>query len=272
VSAPLSASAFRHEHLADIDSTNAELLRRAQRQSVHGLALSADFQSAGRGQRGRTWRAGRGDSVLLSVAWAFPKAQRIDGLSLAVGVAVCEAIDALQCGSGRPLLKWPNDLLLATPSSSSLGKLGGILIETMSIDNDQRIAVIGMGVNVVTPETTSTVSASHVDPTQELSTAALLSMASNSAEAIRERLIERLLITLSASLQQFRDHGFSAFRERWWQRRAFAEEPVQVLAPDGTTLHGRIAGLTEHGALVIDGVRGRHTLVSGTVSLRPLTL
>ncbi len=266
-----SAHGFQHTHCAEIDSTNAELLRRAQNGVIHRTALSADFQTTGRGQRGRTWRARRGEAVLLSVAWTFPKTTRLDGLSLAVGVAVSEAIDASDFGAHNLLLKWPNDLLRPEPNGIALGKLGGILIETTPTQADQRTAVIGVGINLLAPERLSDTHAAPDDAPAEMPAAALLSATSEVTEPARNALIDRLLSALGASLQRFSDQGFAPFQARWWQRRAFAGDSIQVLVPDGTTRTGVIAAITEQGALVIETADGRHTLVSGAVSLRPLT-
>ncbi|HEY5861585.1 MAG TPA: hypothetical protein VIX61_00730, partial [Casimicrobiaceae bacterium] len=45
------------EIVDQIDSTSSELLRRASRRDIHGSLLAAEWQSAGRGRRGRAWSA-----------------------------------------------------------------------------------------------------------------------------------------------------------------------------------------------------------------------
>ena len=40
-----------------VDSTSTELLRRAARRDIHGALLAAEWQTAGRGRRGRVWTA-----------------------------------------------------------------------------------------------------------------------------------------------------------------------------------------------------------------------
>ncbi|TAG47083.1 MAG: biotin--[acetyl-CoA-carboxylase] ligase [Betaproteobacteria bacterium] len=275
----LSPTSFRHEHVEAIDSTNAELRRRAPNEPIHGLALSAGFQTEGRGQRGRRWFAERDQAVLLSVAWAFPQSRRLDGLSLAIGVAVAEAISALDvpgvANAANVQLKWPNDLLLARPGDIGVGKLGGILIESVPLaaqptqKDGARLAIIGIGINIVLPQRT-------VEPLQPtdapaaLPPAALLAESQGHINTLRQHLTELLLSALWHALNTFSDQGFAAFRERWWLRRAFADQSVQVIAPDGATVDGVITELTDTGALVISTALGRHTLVSGAVSLRPL--
>jgi BirA family biotin operon repressor/biotin-[acetyl-CoA-carboxylase] ligase len=95
---------------AKIDSTNAELQRRDAAESG-ALVCLAESQSAGRGRRGRSWVSPFASSIYLSAAWQFEGgAEVLEGLSLAVGVALGEAITAHR-RPGSPALKWPNDLL-----------------------------------------------------------------------------------------------------------------------------------------------------------------
>ena len=92
-----------------IDSTNAELARCPK--PAHGARVAlAEYQSAGRGRRGRRWISPFGSSIYCSVAWTFQGgAESLQGLSLAVGVCLCDALEAL--GVTGLTLKWPNDVL-----------------------------------------------------------------------------------------------------------------------------------------------------------------
>jgi BirA family transcriptional regulator, biotin operon repressor / biotin---[acetyl-CoA-carboxylase] ligase len=264
-----SRTQFVHEHLSSIDSTNAELLRRAQAQSIHGQALSADVQTAGRGQRGRLWHANAGDALLLSVGWHFARGESIDGLSLAVGVIVARA--AQRFASERITLKWPNDLLL-----DDRAKLGGILIETVQNNGDERIAVIGIGINVRPPEIEAIRRVSNAH--DALPAAALLSgvhpRGADGALIVRNALAQSLLDELERALPIFAKEGLQAFRDDWWARRAYADLRVRVLAAESmqaaSAISGSIVDLQESGALVIDDGRTLHTLHSALISIRPI--
>src|SRR6266481_3567028 len=54
-----------------IDSTNSEMLRRHPGADIHGLVLAAEWQTAGRGRRGRHWAAVIGGSLTFSLGWRF---------------------------------------------------------------------------------------------------------------------------------------------------------------------------------------------------------
>ncbi len=96
--------------LETIDSTNAEAMRQVVAGAGAGLVCSAEQQSAGRGRRGRTWVSPFARNLYLSVVWQYHQgAAALEGLSLAVGVAVARALAA----NGLPAvqLKWPNDVV-----------------------------------------------------------------------------------------------------------------------------------------------------------------
>jgi BirA family transcriptional regulator, biotin operon repressor / biotin---[acetyl-CoA-carboxylase] ligase len=260
------------EHLASIDSTNAELLRRVAAQSIHATAISADMQSAGRGQRGRRWHAAAGDALLLSVGWEFDATIRLDGLSLAVGVAVARA--AQRFAAGRVTLKWPNDLLL-----DDRAKLGGVLIETVPNlrgEINTRAAIIGIGINIRPPQREAW---DRVLARQALPAAALLSTLqpreADGAPIVCEALKQTLLTELAHTLPEFATHGFAAFKDEWWSRRAYSEKRVQLFTAEDASLsqraiHGKIADVAENGALIIDDGHTLHTLHSNSLSLRPI--
>jgi BirA family transcriptional regulator, biotin operon repressor / biotin---[acetyl-CoA-carboxylase] ligase len=260
------------EGLASVDSTNAELLRRGAQQSIHAKAISADVQSAGRGQRGRHWQAAAGDALLLSVGWEFDATVRLEGLSLVIGVAAARA--AQRFAAGRVTLKWPNDLLV-----DDRAKLGGILIETVPNvrrDSYGRTAVIGIGINVRQPQLANWNRALAREP---LPAAALLSTLhqreADGATIVCGALKQTLLEELARALPLFAARGFAAFKDEWWAHRAYAEKRIQLFSSDATSpaqqaIHGKIVDVEENGALVIDDGRTLHTLHSNSLTLRPI--
>ncbi len=270
----MSSSPFSTEHLQQVDSTNAELLRRAASHSIHALAVTADVQLAGRGQRGRRWHAAPGDALLLSVGWEFAPSVRLDGLSLAVGVAVARA--AAPFSQQRITLKWPNDLLV-----DDQAKLAGILVETVNGFADKRAAVIGIGVNVRPPLSPDFPAPTGHSALAALPAAALVSSllprVADGAPIIISALKQSILAELSSVLPEFAAHGFSAFRDEWWSRRAYASVAVQLTSLDVSpalsqtmnSISGRLHDLDPNGALIINDGRSLHTLHSGLLSMRP---
>jgi BirA family biotin operon repressor/biotin-[acetyl-CoA-carboxylase] ligase len=118
------------ELVPEIDSTNAELLRRAAGGAAHGSVLVADHQTAGRGRLDRRWEAAPGDALLVSVLLR-PVLERPRWflLTFAAGLA------AVDVAGGA--LKWPNDVVVGAR------KLAGVLAESSG-----DAVVVGMGLNL----------------------------------------------------------------------------------------------------------------------------
>ena len=201
------------------------------------------------------WQAALGEALLCSVAWQFSRNCALDGMSLAVGVMVAEALTIASPAhtAGELQLKWPNDLLL-----NGTYKLGGILIETVASVHATRTAVIGIGINLKTPVLTAT--------TQGLAPIGLNDGFCVSQQ--RDQLLEAVLASLNIGLALFERDGFEAFQQRWWARCAYLRQNVCARLPSGELITGRIQAVTERGALVIESQLGTHTLISGEVSLR----
>ncbi len=126
------------QRVAECDSTNTQALAHL-RAGGGPLLLVAERQTAGRGRLGRAWHSEAGAALTCSLALALPAELELSGLSLAVGVAVA---DALEPEASEIALKWPNDLFLRG------AKLGGILIETTALASGERGVVIGLGLNL----------------------------------------------------------------------------------------------------------------------------
>jgi len=127
------------EVVAEITSTNDELLRRGEAGAPEGTLLFAESQTAGRGQFQRPWssaaRLGLWFSLLLRLQI---NDTTIPSLSAFAAVALVNTLQKLgisNCG-----IKAPNDVLIGGR------KVAGILVETRPGRNP--FAVIGIGLNV----------------------------------------------------------------------------------------------------------------------------
>jgi len=235
-----------------VDSTSSELLRRAARQAVYRQVLVAEWQTAGRGRRGRGWTAVAGGSLTFSLGWRFEQgAGFLAGLSLAVGVALGRALDA--AGFKDVQLKWPNDLVYRHC------KIGGILIEISGDALGPALAVIGVGLNMRLPP-----AARHhiAQPVTDLASI------DRERALDRNRLLAFILAELYAMLERYARDGFAPFVAEWQRRHPLQKKPVRVVLPDGSVAAGEVVGVDASGALVLDQRGRRLRFVSGEVSLR----
>lgn len=170
-----------HRH-ATLDSTNSEAFRLAEAGAPHLTAVSAEFQTAGRGQPGREWWMPEGQGALISVlARRLPPGLPFGELTQRAGWAMARALEA---ASGAKIsIKPPNDLLIGGK------KVGGILCEARWKAEDLLCAVLGVGVNVNVREfpepLRATATSLAIETGRELDRAAL-------AEALIEALREML--------------------------------------------------------------------------------
>jgi BirA family biotin operon repressor/biotin-[acetyl-CoA-carboxylase] ligase len=108
----------------------------------HGAAFFAHSQTAGKGQRGKTWQSEPGSNIALSVVADSSFLSVSDAFLLSIGVALA-AHDVIHRYTGdETRLKWPNDLYWRDR------KAGGILIENSIRGQSWPWSVIGIGINV----------------------------------------------------------------------------------------------------------------------------
>lgn len=245
------AGRFDVDALADCDSTNSELLRRMERGAPAGTVLVADRQSAGRGRRGRSWLSSPEAGLTFSLLWRFPpNSPPPGGLSLVVGLALAETLTGL--GARGLGLKWPNDVLARR--GDAFAKLAGILIE-LAGDRRGWQAVIGIGLNLATPP-------------GELGQAAAGLAELCDAPPDRHTLLAALLAGLLPRLDAFATTGFAGQKLAWEGYHAWQDQPVQILADDGSRRFGHCRGVDDDGSLWLETATGRERILSGDVSLR----
>ena len=263
------------EVVASIGSTNTELLSRARQSPVDGAKpalLVAEQQTAGRGRQGKAWQSATGPAALgasLTFSLALPLAPADwSGLSLAVGLALAEALDPPEGASTPRLgLKWPNDLILLDDGgrAAHIGrKLGGILIETVQL-GPQRLAVLGIGLNIqpLPPH----------NPANPPAEAPVLSWGRACVQELQPGLdapatLARVLPPLVRAMQAFEAQGFAPLQAAYARRDVLAGRDVATTLPG--LPRGRADGVDATGTLWLHTDAGRQPVASGEVSLRPL--
>lgn len=209
-----------------------------------GTAVLAGEQLQGRGSRGRMWHSPPG-GLWLSVLFRPPAAEGIEVISLRVGLAVAEAIEAQL---SRPLqLKWPNDLMLEGR------KVGGVLCEARWQGEALGWVGVGLGMNVRNriPEELDAVA---------VSLSAL--MPKIKVEDVVEPVLAAIR-TLDLGSGRLSPAELNRFLHRDWLRGRTIREPVR----------GEVTGIGEDGALLVRTASGSDvSLRSGTVEMAAASL
>jgi BirA family transcriptional regulator, biotin operon repressor / biotin---[acetyl-CoA-carboxylase] ligase len=156
--------------LATCGSTSDEAARMARAGAAHGTIVVADRQTSGRGRLGRTWVSPPGNLYLSAVLRLPLPPAHVPGVTLAIGIGVCDAIRHFLPPDRRVDLKWPNDVVVAgPPATASAGasvpmserpgppagaldgaikKVAGVLVEAQSQGGRVDAVIAGIGVNL----------------------------------------------------------------------------------------------------------------------------
>jgi len=135
---------FEKEFVSEVDSTNAELIRRLQKQTLNeGFLLQAGFQTGGKGQGGTVWESEKGKNLLFSFMLR-PKFLDITKqfyITIITSLALVDAVKNLVFDD-TVKIKWPNDIYVGDK------KIAGVLIENAIQGNQFEWVVVGIGLNV----------------------------------------------------------------------------------------------------------------------------
>ena len=235
-----------------IDSTNTYARQLAEKNSVSGLVILAEQQTGGRGRRGKSWVSPFAANIYLSIVWDFEQgAEALEGLSLAVGVAVRRALIAH--GVQGVKLKWPNDIYVEQK------KLGGILLEMIGDPAGHCSVVIGVGLNVSMPVSqASAIDQDWTDVATEL----------QDKLPARNKLAAELISEILPLLGTFQEQGFAAYRDEWQAADAFYGQPAVISTPKQSTA-GIVKGVGINGALRLELDSGNiESFIGGELSLR----
>ncbi|MGZ8236976.1 MAG: bifunctional biotin--[acetyl-CoA-carboxylase] ligase/biotin operon repressor BirA [Methylobacter sp.] len=233
-----------------IDSTNRYLVERSQNNGLSGSVCFAEYQTAGKGRRGRQWVSPYGSNIYLSILWRFQQGPAaISGLSLAIGVAVIRALRQHQISDIG--LKWPNDIY------SQGKKLGGILVEVSGETDGPCSAVIGLGLNLFLPETQAEgITQAWTD----------LSKITGQSQLSRNQLAGILLNHLLPVIAEYESVGIQAYLDEWRSYDCLSGKSATLFIGQ-QQFEGIVQGIDDNGMLLIKRPDGNvQTFASGEVS------
>lgn len=223
-----------------ISSTNEFISRQIEQLKKGDLCL-AEYQTAGRGRRGRQWLSPFAGQLIFSFYWTIDPKKTLDGLSLVIGLAIAEALNVK--------VKWPNDILL------SGRKLGGILIEIINNKNGLLNLVIGIGINVKLPQSTE-ISQPYAQLTEQ------------DPDIDRETILIKVIQRIYSRLAQFEEKGIDEeFMQQWINHNEFFGDEVNVFTEQGA-ISGIEQGIDKRGYLKVITDEGERYFNAGEVSLR----
>ncbi|APC13919.1 MULTISPECIES: bifunctional biotin--[acetyl-CoA-carboxylase] ligase/biotin operon repressor BirA [Providencia] len=236
-----------------INSTNQYMLERIPSLKSGDTCL-AEYQSAGRGRRGRQWVSPFGCNLYLSMYWKLDQGPAAAiGLSLVVGIVIAETLNKIS--QEKVKVKWPNDLYMNDK------KLAGILVELTGKTGDAAHIIIGIGINIGMNK--NNIESSNTI-TQEWS-----SLRDEVEDIERNELSVNIIKALRESLVIFENEGLKPFLDRWFKLDNFLNRDVKLLIGNDI-ITGVERGINEQGALLLQKNNGEIIpYIGGEISLRP---
>jgi BirA family biotin operon repressor/biotin-[acetyl-CoA-carboxylase] ligase len=150
-------------------------------------------------------------------------------LTLMSAVALTEAIESVS--SLKPLIKWPNDILLDNH------KLAGILTELRAESDQVKFVVVGIGLNVNTALNQLTPGAGS------------LKVAAGQSFN-RTEIFQTILRSLEKGYLKLLKHEFAQIMEEWKKRSATLNKRVRITDSTGN-IEGEAIDVDGDGALLI---------------------
>ena len=221
--------ANNHIKLDSIDSTNSYVLSLQKRGVLkEGLVVTANYQSGGNGQRGKTWESNINENLLLSVVIEpMISISKQFEISKIVSLSICDLLTFLGL---NPEIKWPNDILV------SKQKIAGILIQNKLKGNLIIHSIIGIGLNI---------NQMHFEEYSPKATS--LQLLLNKKSEV-DKVQDELLQFLSVRLKQFRS-GYS-YEEEYLSSLFLKDKPA-AFESDNQKFMGIIKGVSQSGELLI---------------------
>ena len=242
--------------MEETDSTNEECKRFFEKNGVPegGIVFASDYQSAGKGRRGRTWVSPKGVNIYFSLL-IKPDVEpdKASMMTLLMGMAVAKAVDEMT-EKNLCRIKWPNDIVIDGM------KICGILTEMSLSGKDMEYVVIGTGINCLRQSFTGDF-AGHAGDIESLT----------EVQVDRKVLLEKSVEYFKENLDLFIKYkDLTALSEEYNKRLVSMDKEVKVLDPHGEYC-GISRGIDNMGRLVVECGDGIVKKVdAGDVSVRGL--
>lgn len=225
----------------EIDSTNDELRRLAEKGAANFTVVTAKKQIRGKGRYSRSWESPEGN-IYLSILLRNLDVHTAHQVSFVASLAALEAIQ-INLPEAEIRLKWPNDVL------ANGKKIAGILLESAS--NSSRphtlqYLIIGFGINVKKSPDYAT------------------NMKTLGNEENFAKIKNKLLEEFSKYYEMWLEDGFGKISSLWLKNASGLGEKI-VANLEEKHVEGIFRGLTSNGELKLETNEGEKIISSGEV-------
>jgi BirA family biotin operon repressor/biotin-[acetyl-CoA-carboxylase] ligase len=240
--------------LDTVDSTNlyAKSLLESGAHVPEGTAVSAKYQTAGRGQAQKSWTSEPGQNILCSFI-LYPEFLPISDqffLSMAMALGITDGLKAFAPEIQDYIrIKWPNDIYIGDH------KTGGILIENTLMGAMINNSIVGFGLNI---------NQQHFDPALPNPTS--LSAATTKQYDV-DAVLQYILKKLSARYEILRNGQRSSVKDDYISRLyRFGQASYFTRLTDDHLFEGTITGIQNDGGLEIQTSSGQEIFYLNQIS------
>ncbi len=232
-------------HFFDSVASTNDLLKNSipTRNLSEGAIFIADEQTTGKGRSGRVWDSPPGVGLWMSML--FEPTFSMEQYFLINIMTAVSVYEALKHAGLRPLLKWPNDVMIGRK------KICGILLESITL-SDRKFIVVGVGMNINT--------SFFPDSLQQTATSLFLETQSVwSRKNILEDFLQRI--------NYFYENLDRSIIKIWKSKNTILHHPIQVMTND-TTYAAVATDMADDGALLVESGGKLEKIYAADVSIK----
>lgn len=238
-------------YLYETETTNNDAKRLAEEGAQEGTLVVADYQSGGKGRRGRSWVTPHKEAVAMSVIVRPQiRPEKASMMTLVIGMAAARAIHDNTGLDAK--IKWPNDVVVNGK------KVTGILTELSMEMEGIHYLIIGIGINVNVKE--------FPEELQGTATSLLLE---SDRKAYRAAIICDTMKYFETYYEKFiQTQDMTGLKEEYCGMLVNMDRRVRVLEPEHE-FEGTARGIDDLGRLLVETEDGTMKKVyAGEVSVR----
>lgn len=199
----------------------------------HGDIVSAEFQTAGRGQKGHKWSSRRSENIMFSVVLEPTWLPVVEQFLLSEAVALA-LVDTLAAYGIAAMVKWTNDIYVGDR------KITGVLIEHDLAGDRLARTIAGIGINVNQRE---------FDPSLPNPTSMALE---TGREFDRREVLYTYRDALMRRIEQAENGDREALQREYCEKLYRRGEEHAFRLPSGKEIRGTIRSVRPSGELMVE--------------------
>ena len=217
-----------------IDSTNSYLKKQLAKNDLESFTVvTANYQTAGKGQLGTTWLSDDSKNLIFSILIKFDtlKVAHQFYLSMAVSLGVISTLQ--RTIENKIYVKWPNDIM------AEKDKVAGVLIENIVSGIYIKKAIVGIGLNVNQQE--------FPDLLESVTSLKNLS----GVDYEKDKLLKQLVISIQNFVDLVEKKEFESLKKSYMAVLYKLNTPTMFEDKKGAIFLAKIIDVNEYGNLVV---------------------